>query len=199
MVRRDRPHVSCWLRLNGHNAKPYVVVTPLRFEPQSKGRPARPAFVGPAPASARTGHVPVFASRCRGLRGIQVRVRTARQSRVVPIPAPLVDVAVHVVQPPGVGRVTADCCGPIERRPLLGSVVWLPLEVRLLTAQPVSELSGGRSSGPAGVFPLRFGGQPELPILREDAGLAAEFGEFMAECFRLSKVDIANREVIPCG
>jgi len=27
---------SCWLRLNDYNTKAYVVVPPLRFEPQSK-------------------------------------------------------------------------------------------------------------------------------------------------------------------
>ena len=31
-----QPSGACWLRLNDYNAKAYVVVPPLRFEPQSK-------------------------------------------------------------------------------------------------------------------------------------------------------------------
>ena len=198
-VRRDRCFLSRPLRLNGHDAKADVVVTPLRLEPQSKGRPARPALVGPAAAPAHPGDVAVFAFRCRGLRGIQVGIGAARQLRVIPVPAPLEGVAVHVVQAPGVGGVAADLGGPIERRPRLGPVVRLALEVRLLAAELVAERGGRRRPGPAGVFPLRFGGQPELPILREVAGLAAELGELLAERLRLGEVDVAHREVVPLG
>src|SRR5262249_56474967 len=37
LLRRDRPSVPWWLRLNGHDAKADVVVTPLGLEPQSAG------------------------------------------------------------------------------------------------------------------------------------------------------------------
>src|SRR4029453_2269100 len=103
------------------------------------------------------------------------------------------------VEPPGVGGVTADSCCPIERRPLLGPVVRLPLEVRLFATEPVAKRRGRRRPGPAGVFPLLFGRQPDLPVLRKDAGPAASFGELLAECLRLRKVDVPNREVIPRG
>src|SRR5437773_11668590 len=113
-----------------------------------------------------------------------------------PVAAPLEDVAVHVVQSPRVGWVTSDFCGPTERRPRLGSVIRLAFKVRLLAAELVAKRGGGRRPGSAGVFPLRFRGQPELPIHREDTGLSAQFGQFMAERFRFGKVDIANRKVI---
>src|SRR5262249_46475445 len=89
-----------------------------------------------------------------------------------------------------------DLCGPVERRPRLAAVVRLPLEVRLLAAEPVAERGGRRRPGPTGVFPLRFGGQAELPILRQIAGFAAEFGELSAKRLRLDEVDVADRQVI---
>src|SRR5437773_819764 len=54
----DRPYgISVGLRLNGYHAKADVVVTPLRFEAQATGGPARPAVVGPAPAPAHPRHI----------------------------------------------------------------------------------------------------------------------------------------------
>src|SRR5206468_6285084 len=100
---------------------------------------------------------------------------------MVPVAAPLEDVAVHIVQSPCVSGVTADFCGPTERRPRLGSIVRLPFKVRLLAAELVAKCGGRGRPGSTGVFPLRFGRQPELPIHREDAGLSAEFGQFMAK------------------
>src|SRR6266849_7048785 len=114
-----------------------------------------------------------------------------------PVSAPLVDVAVHVVQAPRVGRVAADLRGAIERRAWFGTIIRLALEVSLFTAERIAKRSGRRGSGPAGIFPLRFGGRPELPILREVTGLVAEFGQFPAIRLHLRKVDVAHRVVIP--
>src|SRR5262245_111426 len=115
---------------------------------------------------------------------------------MVPVAAPLVGVAVHVVQAPGVGRVTAHLRRLPERRPRLGSVVWLSIEVRLLAAETLAERGGCCCSGPAGVLPLCLGGQPEFPILGQVAGLVAEFGEFPAKRLGLGEIDIADRKVI---
>src|SRR5262245_15928573 len=102
---------------------------------------------------------------------------------MVPVAAPLVDVAVHVVQAPGVGRVAAHLRRLPGRRPRLGSVVWLSLEVRLVAAEFVAERGGRCCPGPAGVLPLRLGGQPKFPILWKGTGLVTEFSEFPAERF----------------
>src|SRR5207302_6447823 len=111
----------------------------------------------------------------------------------------LEDVAVHVVQPPGVGGVAADFGGPTKRGPRFGPIVRLPLEVRLFAAELIAKGSGRRRSGSAGIFPLRFGRQPDFPVLWEVARSAAEVGEFPAERLRFGKVDVADREVIPLG
>ena len=74
----------------------------------------------------------------------------------------------HVVQPPGVRLLLA------YRVRLALRVVVVP---RVL-AQPslvVAEAVLRRASRPAGIFPLRLGGQPELPPLSAD--LRIEFTE----------------------
>src|SRR2546422_1582016 len=121
-------------RVNGrswpdeHDTKTDVVVASLRLEPQSKGGAARPALVGPTAPSTHSRH---SSSR------VQVRDHTSGQFQMVPVPAPLEDVAMHVVQPPGVGRVAADFRRPIKRWARFGSVVGLSLEVRLFAAELV--------------------------------------------------------------
>src|SRR5947209_20181209 len=99
---------SGWLRMNGHDSKADVVVAAFRLEPQAEGGSAGPAVVVPraTPADARGG-----------LRGVQIGVHATGQLRVIPVPAPLEGVAVHVVQTPAVGRVAADRSGPTERWP----------------------------------------------------------------------------------
>src|SRR5262245_53418709 len=116
-----------------------MVVAPVRLETQSKGTPAGPAFVCPTTATARPGNVTVLAPGCRLLRVVQVGIDTARQLPVIPIPAPLEGVAMHIVQPPGVRRVTADLRGPVERRSRFAPVVRFAFEVRLLAAELVAE------------------------------------------------------------
>src|SRR5207249_6785387 len=108
-----------------------MVGAALGFEAQAGGGAAGPAVVAPGAASARSRICAV--SVLRPLDGRQIRIVAARQLLVIPIAAPLEDVAVHVVQAPGVGGVTADLGGPIERRSDLGFVVRLSLVVGLLT------------------------------------------------------------------
>src|SRR5262245_39509764 len=118
---------------------------------------------------------------------------------MIPIPAPLEDVAVHIVQSPGVARIAADFGCATNRPTWLGTIVRLAFEVCLYAAELIAKRGGRRCPRPASVFPLRFGGQTELPILGKLAGAPPEFGEFPAKPFSLGKIDVANREVIPLG
>src|SRR5262245_56088871 len=163
---RPVPLGSRHLHLHGDDAEADVVVTALRFEPLSKGGPRGPAVVGPATPSAAPGYVPGPILLRGVLCGVKIGINATGQFRVEPVPAPLAGVAVHVVKPPRVRGVTADLRGLLKRRPFLRSVVRLSSKVRLLTADLVAEGCRGLRPGPAGVFPLRFGRQPELPIFR---------------------------------
>src|SRR5262249_43802226 len=71
LVPRDRPPASCRLRLNGRHAKADVVVTPLRFEALSEGRPAGPAVVAPAAPPTAAGNVARPVPQRRVFRGVQ--------------------------------------------------------------------------------------------------------------------------------
>src|SRR4051812_17926249 len=123
-----------------------MVVAPLGLEPQPKCRAAGPALVSPTAASAHAGDGAVLTLRRRLLGGIQVGVGAPGQSLVIPIAAPFVSVAVHVVQPPGICRITADIRRPAERWPGLRAIVRLALEIRLLAAEPIAKRSGGHRS-----------------------------------------------------
>src|SRR5262249_19175918 len=131
------------------------------------------------------------------LDGGQVRVGAARQPGVVPVAAPLDDVALHVVEAPRVGRVAADLGVPLQGRTFLGAVIRLvALEIRLFTADFVAGVGGRRGACPAGVLPLRLGGQPELPALGQLPGAAAQFGQLAAERLGLGVVDVVDGEVV---
>src|SRR5580704_14251766 len=97
---------------HGHHSEANVVVTPLRFKPLSKGRPRGPAVIGPGTSATRSRQVVRPIGRRRAFGQIESRISAAGESRVVPIAAPFDDVAVHVVQAPGVGWVTAHFGGP---------------------------------------------------------------------------------------
>src|SRR5262249_60063827 len=80
------------------------------------------------------------------------------------VEAPLVDVAVHVIEPPGVRRVRADADrlagpGPFLRR--AAGVVGV--DVRLPRRQGIAVVERGGRAGTAGVFPLGLGGPPVDP------------------------------------
>ena len=79
----------------------------------------------------------------------QVGIGTSWQRGMVPIPAPFVGIAVHVVQPPRVCRILADSCRPMERRPRLDPVVGLPPRPPRSTAHrgvPIAGSFRGRRS-----------------------------------------------------
>src|SRR5262249_7544184 len=71
------------------------------------------------------------------------------------------------------------------------------LEVRLLAAELVAERRGGPGPRPAGVLPLRLGGQPELPVLGKSARPHGQLGELPAERLPLGEVDVADGAVVP--
>src|SRR4051794_36864082 len=178
------------LRPYEHDPEADIVVTPFGLEPEAECRPAVLAVVGPgaAPADPRMGAVPVRLAAP----GRQVRVGAAGEPRVVPVPAPLEGVAVHVVDSPCVRRIAADPgCLP-RRRPGLAPIVGLAPEVRLPAAERVAERRGGGRPGPAGIFPLGLGRQAELPALRQLAGLPRHLGELPAERLRLGIVDVSH-------
>src|SRR3954471_7473589 len=185
------------LRLYEYDPEADMVVTPFGLEPEAEGRPAGPAVVAPgaAPADPRIGSVPVRLAAP----GRQVRVGAAGELRVVPVPAPLEGVAVHVVDSPCVRRVAADPGRLPRRRPLLAPVVGLAPEVRLPAAERVAERRGGGRPGPAGIFPLGLGRQAKLPALRQFARPAGRFAELPAECLRPGEVDVAHGELISLG
>src|SRR5947209_6084627 len=116
-----------------NNAKADVVVSPFGLEPEAKGGPAGPTLVRPTPAPAHTRR-----GRCE----IQIRIDAAGQLGMIPIAAPFEAVAVHVMQAPRIGGITADFGSPTERRSGFGSVVGLAFEVRLLAAEFVAERRG---------------------------------------------------------
>ena len=57
-----------------------------------------------------------------------------------PIPRPLVNVAVHVVESPGVRGITPHLRSSIKGRPFRGPIVRPPLEIRLRAAQRITEI-----------------------------------------------------------
>src|SRR5262245_60868407 len=186
----------CSLRPDGDDAKADVVRPPLGLKAQPEGRPAGPTVVGPATATTHPRYTAIPIYQRRRLRGVQVGVRSAWQLRMVPVPAPLEDIAVHIMQAPRVGRVTADLGSPLQGWPLLGPVVRLALEVRLFAAQLVPERCGGPGPRSTGVFPLGFCWKPEYPGPRESAGGVRLLGQLAAKRFGLGEIDGIDREVV---
>src|SRR5262249_14672352 len=68
--------------------------------------------------------------------------------------------------------------------------------VRLLPVEPVAERGSRGRSGPARVFPLRFGRQPKFPVLGEVPRSARPLGQPLAEGFCLREIDVADWIVI---
>src|SRR5436309_2249980 len=104
-----------------------MIGAPLRLKPNPASGTAGPPFVGPTTAPPHAGEIASPIDLCGTPGGIQIGVHTARQLWVIPIAAPLKDIAVHVVQAPGVGRITADRRGPLQRGPGLSAAVRLTL------------------------------------------------------------------------
>src|SRR5262249_57879235 len=83
---------------------------------------------------------------------------------VVIIRAPLGDVAVHVVQSPGVGLEGADLRGLAQVGALFRSAIGeLAVEVRLSCRERLAGVVGRRGAGAAGVFPFCLGRQTVAP------------------------------------
>src|SRR5208337_2096429 len=84
------------------------------------------------------------------------------------VAAPLPDVAVNVVQPPRVRGERADIRGLFSTFPLWRVVERvIPVVVREIGVDHVTEVVFRRGSGPAGIFPLRFRRQPDSDPPRE--------------------------------
>src|SRR5436190_18958099 len=101
---------------------------------------------------------------------------------MIPIATPFERVSMHVVQAPSIRRVAADFRGATERWSGFRAIVRLAFEIRLFAAQLVPESCGGRRPGAAGVFPLRFGGQPTFPMLRQSARVARQVRNLSTDC-----------------
>jgi len=86
---------------------------------------------------------------------------------IVPVPAildPLPDIAGDLMEPPGIGRQTADRDCPFPENPGLGPavivIVAVALVVGLVGVDAVAGPERGPGAGPGGVLPLGLGGQP---------------------------------------
>src|SRR5262249_9706672 len=79
---------------------------------------------------------------------------------VVPVGAPLPDVAGHVVQAPQVGAVAPHPAGAAEERPGGRALGVLAIEVGLGRGETVAGEKDAGGAGAAGVLPLGLGRQP---------------------------------------
>jgi len=108
---------------------------------------------------------------------------------MVPIPAPLEDVAVHVVNTPGIGRVTAYFRCPVQHRAPGGVIEGETAEIGLVMTERIAIGCGGVSPRPAGIFPLGFGGQSKLLVFGELSRLMKVFRQGLAKAFGLGVAD----------
>src|SRR5579884_3333605 len=84
----------------------------------------------------------------------------------VPVLAPLPDIAVHVIKPPGIGREAAHRRGLLPIDPLFALAVGgVAVVVGLVRRDRLPEVERGGRARPAGVFPLGLRGQAE-PLAR---------------------------------
>ena len=78
----------------------------------------------------------------------------------VPVLAPLPDVAVHVMKPPGVGGKAADRRGLLPMTPFLAVAIdEIAVVIRLVRGNGFAKMEGRCRPGTTGKFPFRFGGQ----------------------------------------
>src|SRR5262245_40721381 len=96
-----------------------------------------------------------------------------------PVPAPLPDVTMHVVQPESIRLIGANCGSPFEIWRLVGAAVRpVAVEIGLLWRRRLPIVAGRDRAGPARVLPLRLGRQPidapSLPLLRQFRQLLAK-------------------------
>ena len=129
-------------------------------------------------------------------------LRAAVPAAVVPAPAAdlprrgreLLDVAVHVVNPPGIGAIRTDLHRLLEvgslRCPVVGPI---PVKVRLRAAQLVAKRRGRRRSRAARVFPLRLGRQPVRPSRGQPARVPLQVRQLPAELRRIVVAHVVDR------
>jgi hypothetical protein len=80
--------------------------------------------------------------------------------RLVPIPTPFPDIAVHVLQPEGVGEMHADGDrSPQEISSLGKNVRLVPVEIGQMRWERLPKMKGAGRTGTAGKFPFSFGWQ----------------------------------------
>ena len=186
-----------FLWLDGDDAETDVVVPAFGLEAETESGAAGPAFVGPATATSDARRAAVAAVSGGVLRRVQIGVSAAGQAVVIPIAAPFEFVTMHVVQAPCVGRIAADRRGALERWTFFGAVVGLALEIRLTAAQLVAKGGCGGGACAAGIFPLRFGRQPELPIARELARGVSQICKFLQKPSASAKLIVYTGKLSP--
>src|SRR5687768_11093960 len=107
-------------------------------------------------------------------------IDAAREARVIPIAAPFENVSVHVVDAPCVGGIGSDFRSGGTGDAGGSAVIWLA-NIGLAFRECVAEGKCGGGAGAAGIFPLGFGGETDMPVFWKTGGasfvseLAAEF------------------------
>src|SRR5262245_17708013 len=98
MLRRCAAGSDAWLlaHLNGGHAEPDAAAPVGRAVAAAVPRAAVPGPVDPAPATVHAGRV-LFAD---------LGINSSRQRLFMPVATPFPDVALHVVQAPGIGTLT---------------------------------------------------------------------------------------------
>src|SRR5207244_676253 len=116
------------VRVVGHGAK-------------TVGGATGPRFVEPAAATNDAVEIVVVRGDDPLVRSLGIFSGTfAVVILVIIVRTPLGDIAVHVVQPPGVGLVGADLGGLAQIGPLLRPPIWeIAVEVRLLRGERLAE------------------------------------------------------------
>src|SRR5262245_25509016 len=120
---------------------------------QAEGGAAVPADTCPRTASQdRAVGIP---TRSAGRSGAWVDRRQLLVAGAMGVAAPLPDVAVHIVQTPGVGRIRTDDTGPLQVWSRLDRVVGtFAVAVGLGAVQHRAEVKRRARPGAAGIFPL---------------------------------------------
>src|SRR5262249_42841017 len=109
---------------------------------------------------------------------------------------PLPDVAVHVVESPGVGLVTADDAGAFEVGAAHRGAIGLgAVKVGLGAGQRLAYAERGvlLGAGAGSVFPLGLGGQA---IDAAGALLGGQVGELLAEVLGVLPVDVLDGQAL---
>src|SRR5262249_15572443 len=144
--------------------------------------------IGPVPAAERGAgvevvvHPPAAAQPAHGAGGGPGRVlfrAVAVVAQLVPVGAPLEDVAVHVKQAVGVGLVRADLAGALQAGAARGAHVRdRAVDVGVLRGEHPAGVEGGIRFGAAaaGALPLGRGGQA---VGAAGGLLGGEAGEFL--------------------